>query len=118
MQTLICNMQITHVFAKHNAVNAHKRLFETIDVDKRNRKCMHAATFKKAIAEALGQHNKMRQTLARRRCEFKFVRCTYYTFVFAKNKLRQFDVMKQQTCPSVPISLSRTRTHTSCERCR
>ena len=38
MQTLICNMQITHVFAKHNAVNAHKRLFETIDVDKRNRK--------------------------------------------------------------------------------
>ena len=44
MQTLICNMQITHVFAKHNAVNAHKRLFETIDVDKRNRK-MHARSY-------------------------------------------------------------------------
>ena len=38
MQTLICNMQTTHVFAKPNAVNAHKRLLETIDVDKRNRK--------------------------------------------------------------------------------
>ena len=44
MQTLICNMQITHVFAKHNSVNAHKRLFETIDVDKRNRK-MHARSY-------------------------------------------------------------------------
>ena len=59
-------------------------------------KCMHAATLIKAIAPALGQHNKMRQTLARRRCEFKFRKCTYYKFVFAKNKLRQFDVMKQK----------------------
>ena len=69
---------------------------------------MHAATLIKAIAPALGQHNKMRQTLARRRCEFKFVRCTYYTFVFAKNKFRQFDVKEGAQLSAGPQKLDLT----------